>query len=119
MKDKHSDHTVKITSSDLGGEKECREGRFTSKQSRSLGTRLQERHYELHVPGSVDFRVYANYCCLFLQPRTRTGLPWASSVPPCTVTARAPHLTSPLRHLAHKQVWRARNSNKYTVLLYG
>ena len=49
MKDKHSDHTVKITSSDLGGEKECREGRFTSKQSRSLGTRLQERHYELHV----------------------------------------------------------------------
>ena len=73
MKDKHSDHTVKITSSDLGGEKECREGRFTSKQSRSLGTRLQERHYELHVPGSVDFRVYANYCCLSLQPRTRTG----------------------------------------------
>ena len=32
MKDKHSDHTVKITSSNLGGEKECREGRFTSKQ---------------------------------------------------------------------------------------
>ena len=49
MKDKHSDHTVKITSSDLGGEKECREGRFTSKQSRSVGMRLQERHYELHV----------------------------------------------------------------------
>ena len=66
MKHKHSDHTVKVTSSDLGGEKECREGRFTSKQSCSLGTRLQERHYELHVPGSVDYRVYANYCLSFL-----------------------------------------------------
>ena len=88
--DKYSDQTIKITSSDLGGEKECREGRFTSKQSRSLGTRLRERHYELHVQESVDFRVYENYCCLFLQPRTRTGLPRASCVPPCNCHGQSP-----------------------------
>ena len=44
MKDKHSDHTVKITSSDLGGEKECREGRYTDHVGYTAGTSMNFAH---------------------------------------------------------------------------
>ena len=53
------------------------------------------------------------------SPEPELGYPGLLVSLPVTVTARAPHLTSPLHHLAHKQVWRARNNNKYIVLLYG